>query len=160
MQCRGAKSFADDLVTGQGVVFSRAASTLRSVETKPSIGWFVFCFLYPSRCLYAWAHEHPSTGEHLVLKPVSFTRGCNPIKDLYLSFSKIFVYPVRCVHMLMPLSNHIPAAEYGCFKHKKVIDILLYYYIPAAVILFQILSRAKSVSFTRGVSQCYWSTLI
>lgn len=29
----GAKSLADDLATGQGVVFSRAASTLRSVET-------------------------------------------------------------------------------------------------------------------------------
>jgi hypothetical protein len=41
-QCWGAKSFADDLVTGRGVVLSRAATTLRSVETKPTIGWFVF----------------------------------------------------------------------------------------------------------------------
>ena len=41
VQCWGAKSFADDLVTGQGVVFSRAASTLRSVETQPLTGWFV-----------------------------------------------------------------------------------------------------------------------
>jgi hypothetical protein len=32
----GAKSLADDLATGQGVVFSRAASTLRSVETHRS----------------------------------------------------------------------------------------------------------------------------
>src|SRR4051812_38422045 len=37
----GAKSLADDLATGQGVVFSRAASTLRSVETQPLIGRFV-----------------------------------------------------------------------------------------------------------------------
>ena len=29
----GAKSFADDLDTGQGVVFSRAATILRSIET-------------------------------------------------------------------------------------------------------------------------------
>jgi tetratricopeptide (TPR) repeat protein len=35
VQCWGAKSFADDLVTGRGVVLSRAATTLRSVETKP-----------------------------------------------------------------------------------------------------------------------------
>ena len=42
MQCWGAKSFADDLVTGRGVVLSRAATTLRSVETKPMIGRFVF----------------------------------------------------------------------------------------------------------------------
>jgi len=34
VQCWGAKSLADDLATGQGVVFSRAASTLRSVETQ------------------------------------------------------------------------------------------------------------------------------
>ena len=38
----GAKSLADDLATGQGVVLSRAASTLRSVETHPLIGRFVF----------------------------------------------------------------------------------------------------------------------
>ena len=29
------KSFADDLALGRGVVLSRAATTLRSVETKP-----------------------------------------------------------------------------------------------------------------------------
>ena len=35
MQWRGAKSFADDLVFSQGVVLSRAAASLRSIETKP-----------------------------------------------------------------------------------------------------------------------------
>uniref|UniRef100_A0A915CF68 Uncharacterized protein n=1 Tax=Parascaris univalens TaxID=6257 RepID=A0A915CF68_PARUN len=40
VQCRGAKSLADDLITGQGVVSSRAASILRSVETHPLIGRF------------------------------------------------------------------------------------------------------------------------
>jgi hypothetical protein len=42
VQRRGAKSLADDLITGQGVVFGRATSTLRSVETYPLIGRFVF----------------------------------------------------------------------------------------------------------------------
>ena len=35
MQRRGAKSFVDDLVLSRGVVLSRAATTLRSIETKP-----------------------------------------------------------------------------------------------------------------------------
>ena len=35
MRCRGAKSFVDDLVLSRGVVLSRAATLLRSIETKP-----------------------------------------------------------------------------------------------------------------------------
>ena len=35
------RSLADDLVTGQGDVFSRAASTLRSVESQPLVGRLV-----------------------------------------------------------------------------------------------------------------------
>jgi hypothetical protein len=35
MQCRGAKSLVDDLGLSQGVVLSRAAFSLRSIETKP-----------------------------------------------------------------------------------------------------------------------------
>src|SRR5579871_4655705 len=35
-QCRGAKSSVDDLGTGRGVVLSRAAPTLRSIETHPA----------------------------------------------------------------------------------------------------------------------------
>ena len=35
MQCRGAKSFVDDLDQSRGVVLSRAAASLRSIETKP-----------------------------------------------------------------------------------------------------------------------------
>ena len=38
IQWWGVKSLADDLATGHGVVLSRAASTLRSVETQPLIG--------------------------------------------------------------------------------------------------------------------------
>ena len=34
-QCSGVKSFVDDLALGRGVVLSRAATTLRSIETKP-----------------------------------------------------------------------------------------------------------------------------
>ena len=41
VQCRGARSLADDLTTGQGVVLLRAASILRFVETYPLIGRFV-----------------------------------------------------------------------------------------------------------------------
>ena len=35
MQCRGAKSLVDDLGLSRGVVISRAAFSLRSIETKP-----------------------------------------------------------------------------------------------------------------------------
>ena len=35
VQWRGAKSFADDLGVSRGVVLSRAATILRSIETKP-----------------------------------------------------------------------------------------------------------------------------
>ncbi len=34
-QRSGVKSFVDDLALGRGVVLSRAATTLRSIETKP-----------------------------------------------------------------------------------------------------------------------------
>lgn len=40
-QCEGVKSFVDDLSLGQGVVLSRAASTLRSIETQPFDRGFV-----------------------------------------------------------------------------------------------------------------------
>lgn len=40
-QSRGAKSSADDLGAGRGVVLSRAATTLRSIETQPPTGGFV-----------------------------------------------------------------------------------------------------------------------
>lgn len=35
IQCRGAKSFVDDLGLSRGVVLSRAAASLRFIETKP-----------------------------------------------------------------------------------------------------------------------------
>ena len=38
VKCRGARSLVNDLITGQGVVSSSAALTLRSVETYPLIG--------------------------------------------------------------------------------------------------------------------------
>ena len=44
MQGWGVKSFVDDLDTGQSVVFSRAATILRSIETKLLIGRFVHFF--------------------------------------------------------------------------------------------------------------------
>ena len=41
MQCRSAKSFVDDLGFSRGVVLSRAATILRSIETQPPTGRFV-----------------------------------------------------------------------------------------------------------------------
>ena len=43
MRRGGAKSFVDDLVFGRGVVLSRAATSLRSIETQPWTRRFV-CF--------------------------------------------------------------------------------------------------------------------
>ena len=40
-RCGGAKSFVDDLVLGRGVVLSRAATSLRSIETQPWTRRFV-----------------------------------------------------------------------------------------------------------------------
>ena len=41
MRSDGVKSFADDLVLGRGVVLSRAATSLRSIETQPLTRRFV-----------------------------------------------------------------------------------------------------------------------
>ena len=41
MRSGGVKSFADDLVLGRGVVLSRAATSLRSIETQPLTRRFV-----------------------------------------------------------------------------------------------------------------------
>ena len=44
MRRGGTKSFVDDLAFGRGVVLSRAATSLRSIETQPWTRRFV-CFL-------------------------------------------------------------------------------------------------------------------
>ena len=41
----GAKSFVDELLLGRGFVRSRAAPSLRSIESQPSTQGFVFCFV-------------------------------------------------------------------------------------------------------------------
>lgn len=64
MQGWGAKSFADDLDTGQSVVFSRAATILRSIETKLLIGRFVFFFIE------SWDHFHLSGLNNQVLPEI------------------------------------------------------------------------------------------
>ena len=58
VQGRGVESFADDLVTGLGVVFSRAATILRSVETKPTIGRFAFYPFFPLPFNYGLENRH------------------------------------------------------------------------------------------------------
>ena len=52
MRRGGAKSFVDDLVLGRGVVLSRAATSLRSIETQPWTRRFV-CFLRQTHLLLA-----------------------------------------------------------------------------------------------------------
>jgi hypothetical protein len=47
MQCPGAKSLVDDLGYSRGVVLSRAATILRSIETKP-YDWMI-CLLLDRR---------------------------------------------------------------------------------------------------------------
>ena len=54
MRRGGAKSFVDDLVLGRGVVLSRAATSLRSIETQPWTRRFV-CFLRQTHLLLAEA---------------------------------------------------------------------------------------------------------
>ncbi len=62
MQRRGAKSFVDDLGLSRGVVLSRAAASLRSIETKP-FDWEI-CPLWtdtsPAR------HSHNLAFNHLM----------------------------------------------------------------------------------------------
>src|ERR1700688_930857 len=41
LECRSTESSVDDLGTCRGVVLSRAATILRSIETQPSTGRFV-----------------------------------------------------------------------------------------------------------------------
>ena len=50
-QCGGAKSFVDDLGLSRGVVLSRAAASLRSVETKP-FDWQICPLLDGRICLF------------------------------------------------------------------------------------------------------------
>jgi hypothetical protein len=52
MQCRGAKSFVDDLGWSRGVVLSRAAALLRSIETKP----------FDSKICPLWTDTSSATG--------------------------------------------------------------------------------------------------
>ena len=52
MQCRGAKSFVDDLGLSRGVVLSRAAASLRSIETKP-FDWQI-CPLWTDTSVGQW----------------------------------------------------------------------------------------------------------
>src|SRR5215469_13512453 len=42
-KCSSTESSVDDLGTCRGVVLSRAATILRSIETQPSTGRFVHC---------------------------------------------------------------------------------------------------------------------
>ena len=72
MQCRGAKSFVDDLGLSRGVVLSRAAALLRSIETKP----------FDSEICPLWTDASPVIGldGSLVGVHVVSSSGCFPRK--------------------------------------------------------------------------------
>ena len=61
-QCGGAKSFVDDLGLSRGVVLSRAAASLRSVETKP-FDWQICPLLDGRICLAVLFFCRPSAGD-------------------------------------------------------------------------------------------------
>ena len=65
MQCRGAKSFVDDLGLSRGVVLSRAAALLRSIETKP----------FDSEICPLWTDASPVIGLDGSLGGVGLSRG-------------------------------------------------------------------------------------
>ncbi len=74
MQCRGAKSFVDDLGLSRGVVLGRAAASLRSIETKP-FDWQICpprwthlpTFLFPSERV--WSILHVDSWRRALLPP-------------------------------------------------------------------------------------------
>lgn len=67
MQCRGAKSFVDDLGLSRGVVLSRAAASLRSIETKP----------YDWEICPLWTGTSPRATQLLALPPSCSLLGVN-----------------------------------------------------------------------------------
>ena len=69
MRRGGAKSFVDDLVFGRGVVLSRAATSLRSIETQPWTRRFV-CFIRQTHLLLAF---------DAVVSVFDFVGGCTPL---------------------------------------------------------------------------------
>ena len=94
MQRRGAKSFVDDLVLSRGVVLSRAAASLRSIETKP-FDWKI-CPL--------WTGTSPTRYENSVARCVglgnlrtslSQGRGVRYFFGRFLRKTSAFVSPPR-----------------------------------------------------------------
>ena len=85
MRRAGAKSSVNDLGTGLGVVSSRAATILRSIETRPLTGRFVsvtpnglpvpLCFIGSARRVASGREQH---GESGTLGPVAYWRVVYP----------------------------------------------------------------------------------
>ena len=82
-QSRGVKSSVDDLGAGRGVVLSRAATTLRSIETQPSTGGFV------SEMLAKFAHFMPFSHVSIYLCV------CVLILDLYIASQPVAIELIK-----------------------------------------------------------------
>lgn len=68
----GAKSFVDDLILGQGFVSSRAATSLRSIESHP----LSQAFVSPSGAAWAPAHDLLHHTQGWVPLPLGQREGC------------------------------------------------------------------------------------
>ena len=89
------RSLADDLVTGHGDVFSRAASTLRSVESQPLVGRLV-------SPLPVSLHSPAALGR--------FRRAAQSLGGQYHVHNITPITCDLCLASLLPVSLHSPAA--------------------------------------------------
>ena len=78
----GVKSFVDDLVLGRGVVISRAATSLRSVETQPLTRRFVRSQTSNISAMVISGLRSP--GRHHPFSLTEAEKGCEALGSLYL----------------------------------------------------------------------------
>jgi hypothetical protein len=111
MQRRGAKSFVDDLVLSRGVVLSRAAASLRSIETKP-FDWKI-CPL--------WTDIHLPTAE-----------------NTWSSASGLYTRLLACLlarHGARAGERHVHFPHVGSTSGPACREVLFYFQSPASWLL-------------------------
>jgi hypothetical protein len=128
------RSLADDLVTGQGDVFSRAASTLRSVESQPLVGRLVspsLMSLHRSPNAFAVAPPPPPPPTIIVTSTI-----CNILRNLspppsILRPSSLFCAIHKTVEPFASSNlSKIYASENGRILHKSAPHFHLSSIIP------------------------------
>ena len=101
----GVKSFVDDLVLGRGVVISRAATSLRSVETQPLTRRFVRSQTSNISAMVISGLRSP--GRHHPFSLTEAEKGCEALGSLYLR-TQTAVYRSNdrvdscCLHIVQP----------------------------------------------------------